>query len=244
MKKLLAFILLMLSCSTVTAFASEMGESDISQFALFASEETYTSIIQKRDDEQIERFFDGEVDMQYLVPVYIPTRNSSDDTLQSMLEFTNTYNTMVYSQNGEVLGTATLEFYEDKWVVGTFYEGYNMLEKIGTIPADSNQTFYYIDNPYKNEQTLLIVGQNTETYRSLTNPKGTVDVGEIVNEINEIQRLNNILDNGTDVNTDNTALILYIIASCTIIAFVIAVSIFIYRKKQGNNRGDRSALIK
>ena len=90
----------------------------------------------------------------------------------------------------------------------------------------------------------MIVGQNTETYRSLTNPKGTVDAGEIVNEINEIQRLNNILDNGTDVNTDNTALILYIIGSCTIIAFVIAVSIFIYRKKQGNNRGDRSALIK
>lgn len=171
------------------------------------------------------------MDMQHLVSIYVPTGTSFDNTLQSMLEFTNTYNTTVYSKSGEVLGTATLAFYENKWVVGAFYNGYNILEKIGTIPTNTNQTFYYIDNPYKNEEALLIVGQNTEIYRSLTNSRDTVNASEIVNDINEIQHLNNILDNGTDVNAHSTILILHIISACAIITFVIVALIFIYRKK-------------
>ncbi|MCI9218288.1 MAG: hypothetical protein HFH94_00880 [Lachnospiraceae bacterium] len=235
MNKVLAlfFAIILLLCDMVTAFASELEESDISYDTLFASEAVCASIIQKRNDEQIDRFFDGEVslDMQHLVPIYVPTGTSFDNTLQSVLEFTNTYNTTVYSKSGEVLGTATLAFYENKWVVGAFYNGYNILEKIGTIPTNTNQTFYYIDNPYKNEKALLIVGQNTEIYRSLTNSRDTVNASEIVNDINEIQRLNNMLDNGTDVNAHSTILILHIISACAIITFVIVALIFIYRQK-------------
>lgn len=230
------FLAMILSlCGAVTAFASELGESDISQDALFASEETYTSIVKNLNAEQIDKFFDEEVslDLQHLIPVYIPTGDSSDNTLLSMLEFTNSYNTVVYSKNGEVLGTATLNFYENKWVVGTFYIGYNMLEKIGAFPASTNQTLYYIDNPYTQEQALLIVGQNAETYCSLTNSRGTVNAGKIVDDIKEVQQLGGgdrfVVDTGA--HADNTALISYIASSFIIITFAIVASIFIRRKK-------------
>lgn len=222
-------------CGTFTAFASELGESDISKDTLFASEETYTSIIKNLNTEQIDKFFDEEVslDLQHLVPVYIPTGDSSDNTLLSMLEFTNSYNTAVYSKSGEVLGTATLNFYENKWVVGTFYIGYNMLEKIGAFPASTNQTLYYIDNPYTHEQALLIVGQNAETYRSLTESKGTVNASEIVKDIYKVRQSGGgdrfVDDKGA--NADNTTLISCIVSSYIIISFAIVVSIFIRRKK-------------
>ena len=77
----------------------------------------------------------------------------------------------------------------------------------------------------------MIVGQNTEIYRSLTNSRDTVNASEIVNDINEIQRLNNMLDNGTDVNAHSTILILHIISACAIITFVIVELIFISRQK-------------
>ena len=235
MNKVLALFLALILplCGSFAVFASELGESEISQETLFASEETYTSIVQNLDDEQIDQFFDEEVslDLQHLVPVYIPTGDSSDNTLLSMLEFTNTYNTIVYSKSGEVLGTATLEFYENKWVVGTFYIGYNMLEKIGTLPASTNQPLYYIDNPYTHEQALLIVGQNAETYRSLTKSEGTVNASEIVKDINAVQQLNGTFVDGTGVNANNTTLISYIVSSFIIIIFAIFASIFFYRKK-------------
>lgn len=237
MNKVLALFLAMilLLCGTVTAFASELGESDISQDTLFASKATYTSIVKNLNTEQIDQFFDEEVslDLQHLVPVYIPTEDSSDNTLLSMLEFTNSYNTAVYSKSGEVLGTATLNFYENKWVVGTFYVGYNMLEKIGTFPASTNQTLYYIDNPYTHEEALLIVGQNVETYRSLTNSRGTVNACKIVKVINEVQQLGggDIFVDDTGANANNTTLISYIVSPFIIITFAIVVSIFIWRKK-------------
>ena len=74
----------------------------------------------------------------------------------------------------------------------------------------------------------MIVGQNTEIYRSLTNSRDTVNASEIVNDINEIH---NMLDNGTDVNAHSTILILHIISACAIITFVIVALIFISRQK-------------
>lgn len=223
----------------VTVFASESGEGGISQDTLFASEETYMSVVEKLNTEQIDQFFDGDfdeeaaLDMQHLVPVYTLTGNSSDNTLQSMLEFTNTYNVMVYSKSSEVLGTATLAYYENMWVVGTFYEGYDMLEKIGTFPANTDQTFYYVDNPYAHEEALLIAGQNGETYCALTNSRGTVNAGRILDEMNEIQRLNggDIPVDDTGANADHTTLISYIVSSFIIISFAIVVLFFIWRKK-------------
>ena len=143
MEKILSLFaaMILLLCGTFTVFASELGESEISQENLFASKAAYTSIVQNLNDEQIDQFFDEEVslDLQHLVPVYIPTGDSSDNTLLNMLEFTNTYNTVVYSKNGEVLGTATLEFYENKWVVGTFYRG-----RTGCERSPQAQTKLYI----------------------------------------------------------------------------------------------------
>lgn len=194
MKKVLALFVAMILplCGPVTVFVSELGESEISQENLFASQATYASIVQNLNDEQINQFFDEEVslDLRHLVPVYIPTGDSSDNTLLSMLEFTDTYNTLVYSKSGEVLGTATLVFYENKWVVGTFYVGYNMLEKMGVCPESTNQNLYYIDNPYTYEQALLIVGRDAETYCSLTKSESTVNASEIVKDIHEVQQLN------------------------------------------------------
>lgn len=132
-----------------------------------------------------------------------------------------------------MLGTATLNLYENKWVVGTFYIGYNMLEKIGAFPASTDQALYYIDNPYTQEQALLIVGQNAETYCSLTNSRGTVNAGEIVKDINEVKRSgggDRFVDD-TGANAGNTILILYIASSFIIITFAIAVSVFFRRKK-------------
>lgn len=241
MNKVLALFLAMILMlgGKVTVFASESGEGGISTDTLFASEETYTSIVKNLNTEQIDQFFDGDfdeevaLDMQHLVPVYMLTGNSSDNTLQSMLEFTNTYNVMVYSKSSEVLGTAALAYYENMWVVGTFYVGYDMLGKIGTFPANTDQTFYYIDNPYMHEEALLIAGQNGETYCSLTNSRGTVNAGKILDEINEIQRLNggDILVDDTGANADNTTLISYIVSSSIIIIFAIVVLSFIWRKK-------------
>lgn len=235
MKKILSLFVAMtlLLCGTFTVFASELGESEISQENLFASEAAYTSIVQNLSDEQIDQFFDEEVylDLQHLVPVYIPTGDSSDNTLLSILEFTNTYNTVVYSKSGEVLGTATLELYENKWVVGTFYRGYNMLERMGAFPASTNQTLYYVDNPYTYEQALLVVGQDAELYRSLTNAESTISASEIVKEINEMQQSNGTFADGTGVNTNDTTLIPYIVSSFIIVIFAIAASIFICRKK-------------
>ena len=234
MEKILSLFaaMILLLCGTFTVFASELGESEISQENLFASKAAYTSIVQNLNDEQIDQFFDEEVslDLQHLVPVYIPTGDSSDNTLLNMLEFTNTYNTVVYSKDGEVLGTATLEFYENKWVVGTFYRGYNMLEKMGALPASTNQTLYYIDNPYTQEQALLVVGQDAETYRSLTNAESTISASEIVKEINKMQQLNGTFADGTGANANDTTLIPYTVSSFIII-FAIAASIFICRKK-------------
>lgn len=234
MNKVLALFLAMILplCGSFAVFASELGEREISQENLFASEATYTSIVQKLNDEQIDQFFDEEVslDLQHLVPVYCPTGDSSDNTLLSMLEFTNTYNTIVYSKSGEVLGTATLEFYENKWVVETFYIGYNMLEKIGTFPASTNQPLYYIDNPYTHEQALLIVGQNAETYHSLTKSEDTINASEIVKDINEVQQINGTFVDGTGANANNTTLMSYIIISFIIIIFAIFALIFLCRK--------------
>ncbi len=237
MNKVLVLFLAMILplCGMFTVFASELGESGISQDTLFASEETCTSIVKNLNADQIDKFFDEEVslDLQHLVPVYIPTRDSSDNTLLSMLEFTNSYNTAVYSKSGEVLGTATLNFYENKWVVGTFYIGFNMLEKIGAFPASTNQTLYYIDNFYTQEQALLIVEQNAETYSSPTESKSAVDASEIVKEINKVWQSgggDRFVD-GTGANAGNTTLILCIASSFIIITFAIAVLILIRRKK-------------
>ncbi len=235
MKKVLALfiVMILLLCGTTTAFAAELNISNISQDALFASKETCTSVTKNLNIEQIKQFFDEEVslDMQHLVPVYIPTGDSSDNTLQSMLEATNTYNTLVFSKDEKVLGTATLECYETMWVVGTFCEGYDMLGEIGNLTGKANQTFYYIDNPYANEQALLIVGRNTETYRSLSSSNGTVNASEIVDAINEARQLNGILADGIGGNTNNAVLTPYIISSFIILTLAILTSVFILRKK-------------
>ncbi len=235
MKKILSLLLVVLVvfCGSVTVFATEMNETDISQEQLFASSSICTSIAKNLNVEQINNFFDEEVslDLQHLIPVYIPTGNASNSTLESMLESANTYNALVYSKSGVVLGTATLEYYENKWVVGTFYEGYNMLEKIGTIPMNMNQNFYYIENPYTNEQAILTVEQNTETYRSLTNSNGTVNASKIVDDINEVRQSNVALVDGTGTNANNNALTLYFISSAAIITLAVFASVFIWRKK-------------
>lgn len=235
MKKIFVLFLavLLLMCGSVTAFAAEMNEGDLSQEALFVSQNTYTSVAKNLNSEQIENFFAEDVilDLHHLIPVYTPTGSSNDNTLYGMLEPTNTYNTLVYSENGSVLGTATLEYYEDKWVVGTFYEGYNMLEEIGTLSMSASQTFYYIENPYANEQAILAVGENTETYRSLTNPQGFVEASSIVEDISEAKQLNSVEYEGTGTIVNHNGLAPYIVVAFVIIAFASVSSLYIWRKK-------------
>lgn len=235
MKKIVVLFLalMLLMCCSVSVFAAETPEADLTQDVLFASQTTYISIAKNLNTEQIEAFFDEDItlDLQRLIPVYVPTGSSNDDTLYGMLESTNTYNTLVYSKSGSVLGTATLEYYEGKWVVGTFYEGYNMLEEIGTLPVSQNQTFYYIENPYAHEQAILTVNGNTETYRSLTNPQSSVDVSSIVDDINEAKQTNSVEYDGAGIGTNISEVNIYIVLTFAIIAIASVSSIYIWRKK-------------
>ena len=235
MKKIVILFLtvILLMCCSVSAFAAEENESNLSQASLFVSQSSYTSIAKNLNSEQIKAFFGEDVtlDLQRLVPVYMPTGSSNDNTLHGMLESTNTYNTLVYSESGSVLGTATLEYYEGKWVVGTFYEGYNMLEEIGTLSMSASQTFYYIENPYANEQAILAVGENTETYRSLTNPQGFVEASSIVEDISEVKQLSSVEYEGTGTIVNHNRLAPYIVVALVIIAFASISSLYIWRKK-------------
>lgn len=235
MKKIFVLFLavLLLMCGSVTAFAAEVNEDDLSQEMLFASQNAYTSVTKNLNSEQIENFFDEDItlDLQRLIPVYTPTGSSSNNTLYGMLEPMNTYNTLVYSKNGSVLGTATLEYYEGKWVVGTFYEGYNMLEEIGALSMSASQTFYYIENPYANEQAILAVDENTETYRSLTNPQCFVEASSIVEDISEAKQLNSVEYEGTGAIVNHNGLTPYIVVAFVIIAFASVSSFYIWRKK-------------
>ena len=235
MRKMVVLFLAMmlLVCCSISAFATEITESDLSQEEFFASSSTYTSIVKNLNSEQIKTFLGEDVtlDLQRLVPVYMPTGSSNDNTLYGMLEFTNTYNTLVYSKNGSALGTATLEYYDGKWVVGTFYEGYNMLDKIGTLPISANQTFQYIENPYAHEQAILAVNGNTETYHSLTNPQGVVDVSSIVEDINEAKQTNSIEYEGVGTTVNINRATPYIVLAFAIIALASVSSIYIWRKK-------------
>lgn len=235
MKKIVVLFLamLLLLCCSISAFAAETNESNLSQETLFVSKNTYTSIAKNLNAEQIKAFLGEDVtlDLQRLVPVYMPTGSSNDNSLYGMLEPTNTYNTLVYSKNGSVLGTATLEYYEGKWVVGTFYEGYNMLEEIGTLPISANQTFYYIENPYAHEQAILAVNGNTETYRSLTNPQGFIDVGSIVDDITEAKQTNSVECEGAGTGANINGVNTYIVLSFAIIAIASVLSVYIWRKK-------------
>lgn len=58
MKKIFVLFLavLLLMCGSVTAFAAEVNEDDLSQEMLFASKNAYTSVIKNLNSEQIENF--------------------------------------------------------------------------------------------------------------------------------------------------------------------------------------------
>lgn len=176
MKRLIVSILAVLFtvCISTSAMAASSNSTDEQREgvnAMFATETITSGIRNTIDMEQLSSFFDGEevqIDFDNLLPVYMPINTVEHvDRYQGLLEFTNSYMAPVYAENNTLLGTVKLLLHENKWVVGIFYDGYDIASKIDSLNIPDTMNSMFVENPSNNEFAVLTYSQIDESYYSL-----------------------------------------------------------------------------
>lgn len=176
MKKLILFfvsVLLVVSFMLPTMASAETGADKTDQEEsenMFAEINSINDIKNSIDNDQILSFFDGqevELDFNYVLPVFMPSNSNTASKYRDALEFSKSYVVPVSTAGGKSLGMVKLQKYDASWVVGVFYENYDLqglINKIN-IPADTKTVF--VENIFENEFAVLACREGEELYYSL-----------------------------------------------------------------------------
>ncbi len=178
MKKIISifFSVLLVACFVLPVMASADSDTDKTDQgvlqSMFADKNSTNDIKNTIDNDQVFRFFDEqEVELNYnfVLPVFVPSNNNNVNKYRDTLEFSNSYVAPVSSVDGKLLGMVKLQRDGSSWVVGVFYESYNLQDEIEklNIPRDTNTIF--LENIFEDEFAVLSYKEGEESYYSLDN---------------------------------------------------------------------------
>lgn len=231
---ILSISILFLFCLTISSFAYEDEKcvAITDDYCLFENDSETMSVMDGLDTNQVAAFFEGknyDIDFSHLMAVYMPLDTSEKSSLSETLQFDCSYVAPVLDNNGKTAGMAKIVKYNGNWVVGVYYEGYDLVNKINKAGGKELKEATFIENPYTHEFALLTVTENAETYISLDSGKFEKISGKEIlhNIVSNIESDKGSTSEGSGEPLEFTQ-IAYIssIAFCAIIALIIGVHIY------------------
>ena len=239
MKKacVLLLSLLLILCFSMTSFADVSEKNSVSgeEQSVFEKGSVTESVKDNLDKKQVAEFFEGNdycIDFSHLMAVYMPLDTSKKTTLKDALLFDCSYVVPVQDNTGKTVGMAKLLKYNEKWVVGVFFEGYDLINKVKSAGGDKLKEAVFIENPYTNEFAILTGTSGEEVYVSLDSDKFEKISGkDVLNNIGKKEQSSvNGVNEGTGSIQKFSQAIYILIVACGML-FALVVGRTVYKKR-------------